>query len=261
MERTHPYRKLGSGIAAGGLALSPGRAPHFQYVGPIVADKDSGRNWKPSWTAVDTRQETCQCKSVSATKGVVIQWPSCLSRASPPRSGRLPAAGRTQGRRASSHAGSLSLRLRTATDEDRAAECGYLDDSGLRGSTEILCDRPAMENAATDAAGNAARPRTVAVRCWTVAEADEPLRRGPYTWPRQRRPGRTVVTEKHPPPSAPPPALPDQDLAALCRERIESPNFAAVIGPTPPAAAASAPHTDDGTNVDRVLDLSEENVV
>ncbi|KAL1473984.1 hypothetical protein MTO96_038324, partial [Rhipicephalus appendiculatus] len=110
--------------------------------------------------------------SEPALAQVVIQWPSCRSRASLPRSGRLPAAGRTQGRRASSHASSLSPRLRTATDEDRAAECGYLDDSGLRGSTEILCDRPAMENAATDAAGNAARPRTVAVRCWTVAEAD-----------------------------------------------------------------------------------------
>ncbi|KAH7955275.1 hypothetical protein HPB52_000079 [Rhipicephalus sanguineus] len=66
--------------------------------------------------------------------------------------------------------------------------------------------------------------------------------------------------EKAPTPFAPPPALLAQDLAALCRERmLSSPNFVALVGTTLPAAAASAPSADDGTN-DLLLDLSEENL-
>ncbi|KAL3225118.1 hypothetical protein MRX96_026142 [Rhipicephalus microplus] len=40
----------------------------------------------------------------------------------------------------------------------------------------------------------------------------------------------------------PPTALPDEDLAALCRERMrKKPGFAALVGPGIPSADASAP--------------------
>ncbi|KAH8033087.1 hypothetical protein MRX96_002310 [Rhipicephalus microplus] len=42
--------------------------------------------------------------------------------------------------------------------------------------------------------------------------------------------------------SKPPTALPDEDLAALCRERMrKNPGFAALVGPGIPSADASAP--------------------
>ncbi|KAH7946749.1 hypothetical protein HPB52_003972 [Rhipicephalus sanguineus] len=64
-----------------------------------------------------------------------------------------------------------------------------------------------------------------------------------------------------PTPTAPPLALPDQDLTTLCIERmVTSPNFAALVGTAPPAAAASAPYADDGVN-DLLLDLSDENFI
>ncbi|KAH7983524.1 hypothetical protein HPB52_012399 [Rhipicephalus sanguineus] len=58
--------------------------------------------------------------------------------------------------------------------------------------------------------------------------------------------------------SAAPAALPDQDLAALCRERIlASPDFAALVGPVLPAAIAAAPSADDATSGDLLIDLGE----
>ncbi|KAH7935471.1 hypothetical protein HPB52_008405 [Rhipicephalus sanguineus] len=61
--------------------------------------------------------------------------------------------------------------------------------------------------------------------------------------------------------TAPPPELPDRDLAALCIERmVTSPNFAALVGTAPPAAAASAPSADDGVN-DLLVDFSDENFI
>ncbi|KAH7948294.1 hypothetical protein HPB52_020264 [Rhipicephalus sanguineus] len=61
--------------------------------------------------------------------------------------------------------------------------------------------------------------------------------------------------------TAPPPELPDRDLAALCIERmVTSPNFAALVGTSPPAAAASALSADDGVN-DLLVDFSDENFI
>ncbi|KAH7975501.1 hypothetical protein HPB52_002250 [Rhipicephalus sanguineus] len=56
-------------------------------------------------------------------------------------------------------------------------------------------------------------------------------------------------------------ALPDQELAALCRDRIlASPDFAALVGPVLPAATAAAPTAGDATSADLLIDLGENYV-
>ncbi|KAH7971981.1 hypothetical protein HPB52_004621 [Rhipicephalus sanguineus] len=59
--------------------------------------------------------------------------------------------------------------------------------------------------------------------------------------------------------SAPPAPLPDQDLAALCRERIlAGSDFATLVGPVLPVATAAAPTADDETRADLLIDLGEK---
>ncbi|KAL1482672.1 hypothetical protein MTO96_033643 [Rhipicephalus appendiculatus] len=57
--------------------------------------------------------------------------------------------------------------------------------------------------------------------------------------------------------SAPPAAaLPDKDLAAMCRERLqENPNFAALVGPVFQAATASTASADGETREDVLIDF------
>ncbi|KAH7957309.1 hypothetical protein HPB52_017365 [Rhipicephalus sanguineus] len=153
----------------------------------------------------------------------------------------------------------------------RAAKCGHLDTPRRPGNTKVFRERSAVEGAATGAAGNAARPRTVAVRSRRPTCGRRALGSGP-SWATGLRPlgalhvaktkaARDGRRQHAPTPTAPPPALPDQDLAALYVERmVTSPNFAALVGTAPPAAAASAPSADDGVN-DLLLDFSDENFI
>ncbi|KAH8026245.1 hypothetical protein HPB51_017381 [Rhipicephalus microplus] len=61
--------------------------------------------------------------------------------------------------------------------------------------------------------------------------------------------------------SVPPTALPDEDLAALCRERMrENPGFAALVGQGIPSADASVPdgNGNGGTSADFLVSFDED---
>ncbi|KAH8020297.1 hypothetical protein HPB51_008527 [Rhipicephalus microplus] len=59
--------------------------------------------------------------------------------------------------------------------------------------------------------------------------------------------------------SVPPTALPDEDLAALCRERMrKNPGFAALVGPGIPSTDAYAPGGNGDTSTDFLVTFDDD---